>query len=37
VTFTAGSATPPGEIVTITATYQSTTILTATATLTVNQ
>jgi Big-like domain-containing protein len=36
-TFTAGSATPPGEVVTITATYVSTTTLTATAKLTVNQ
>jgi trimeric autotransporter adhesin len=38
VTFTAGSATPPGEVVTITATYTSTTIVTAPpATLTVSQ
>ncbi len=36
-TFTAGSATPPGEVVTITATYTSTTTFMATAKLTVNQ
>ena len=37
VTFTAGSGTPPGEVVTITATYLSTSTLNATAKLTVNQ
>jgi hypothetical protein len=38
VTFTAGSATPPGEVVTITATYSSTTTVTAPpAKLTVTQ